>query len=452
MTHIDQSSGELVIRIVYDGVPEAGKTTNINSLSSQIALRRRSSVTSPHSHGRRTEYFDWLDFSGGFIDGKRVRCQLVSVPGQPQLLHRRSYLLERADVVVYVADSRPERLDEGRENLARCRKILDRLGLRIEIGLVVQANKQDLPGALSAEELARCLELPAHVAVVPSVASNGNGVMQTFILAARVATDRARAMLGSEAQPELAEAHETPNTLYAAMTALEPVKRSPRPNECPTTFRAPDDLELRAEDVWPPVKGRGLLGRASLNRLSAPPLLAPWAPHLAFELGSDSGWTLHTAERWQFADAELARQQLRELVREQRRWGGLLFQGRVAFLVTDDDGAARVWAVTAPTTLLETWLERILLERDTRGLEGVADLIADFERRALKLGDLPRLDLSELCLSHGRLATLRLENSGLQPFRRGQLAVDFRVRALQASSRDGELQAWLEAHSAYLPS
>ena len=94
MPFIAENSGDVVARVVYDGPPEAGKTTNLRVILREIGERRAGTMTSPLSDGRRTEYFDWLEFSGGFIGERKVRCQLLSVPGQIELAHRRRLLLD----------------------------------------------------------------------------------------------------------------------------------------------------------------------------------------------------------------------------------------------------------------------------------------------------------------------------------------------------------------------
>ena len=46
MPHFGASSAEVVMRIVYDGEPEAGKTTNVHGLTGQVGLLRRGKVAS----------------------------------------------------------------------------------------------------------------------------------------------------------------------------------------------------------------------------------------------------------------------------------------------------------------------------------------------------------------------------------------------------------------------
>ena len=155
MPYIDRRSGEVILRIVYDGAPEAGKTTNVQVLAGLISLQRRGALQSPGTVGLRTEFFDWLDFSGGYLDGRKVRCQLVTVPGQPRLLHRRRYLLETADAIVFVTDSRPDALEEARGSFATTVGLTERVAGKIAAGVLLQANKQDMTGALPPAEVVR---------------------------------------------------------------------------------------------------------------------------------------------------------------------------------------------------------------------------------------------------------------------------------------------------------
>jgi signal recognition particle receptor subunit beta len=220
MPHIDARTGEIVIRIVYDGAPEAGKTTNVHQLATLISLQRRGAAKSPGATGDRTEFFDWLDFTGGYLDGRRVRCQLVSVPGQSRLLHRRRYLLDSADAIVFVTDSRPDAFVAAAQNLATTVRIAERSDEGVRVGLILQANKQDLPDAVAPAEVASALGVRATTPVVGSVAAEGEGVMQTFILAVRLATDRVRALL-SAAAPAIRSSHDDPEKLHEELLEVE---------------------------------------------------------------------------------------------------------------------------------------------------------------------------------------------------------------------------------------
>ena len=103
MAVLDPRSDTVVIRVVYDGAPMAGKTTSVGALGRGLG----SEVHSPAEVGGRTLYFDWLDYTGGLFEGRRIRCQIISVPGQATLAPRRRRLLESADAIVFVGDSAP---------------------------------------------------------------------------------------------------------------------------------------------------------------------------------------------------------------------------------------------------------------------------------------------------------------------------------------------------------
>jgi GTPase SAR1 family protein len=101
MAVLDPRNDTVVIRVVYDGAPMAGKSTSVGALGRGLG----SNVYSPGEVSGRTLYFDWLDYTGGLFEGRRIRCQIISVPGQATLAPRRRRLLESADAIVFVGDS-----------------------------------------------------------------------------------------------------------------------------------------------------------------------------------------------------------------------------------------------------------------------------------------------------------------------------------------------------------
>src|ERR1700761_5646260 len=110
MAILDPRSDAVVIRVVYDGAPMAGKSTSVRALGRGLGGK----VVTPAEISGRTLYFDWLDYTGGLFEGRRIRCQIVSVPGQAALAPRRRHLLESADAVVFVGDSTPAGLAADR--------------------------------------------------------------------------------------------------------------------------------------------------------------------------------------------------------------------------------------------------------------------------------------------------------------------------------------------------
>ena len=92
---------------------------------------------------------------GGLFDGRQIRCQIVSVPGQKELAHRRKLLIETADAVVLVLDTRQMEWEFGlgwvRDTVPFCRSKSP------PVGLVLQANKRDAADAVSTEDMQRSL-------------------------------------------------------------------------------------------------------------------------------------------------------------------------------------------------------------------------------------------------------------------------------------------------------
>src|SRR5262245_41782476 len=143
MAVLDPRDDSVVIRIVYDGAPMAGKTTSVGALGRGLGA----GVHSPAALDGRTLFFDWLDYTGGLFEGHRIRCQIVTVPGQATLAPRRRRLLETADVVVFVGDSSPEGFDADTRYLTALNSLLQSRS-DPPIDIVLQSNKRDVPDAV----------------------------------------------------------------------------------------------------------------------------------------------------------------------------------------------------------------------------------------------------------------------------------------------------------------
>jgi signal recognition particle receptor subunit beta len=216
----DSESDTVVIRIVYDGLGTAGKTTNVDRIYEQFSVARKGDVYSPEVVRGRTLYFDWLELSAGRVCGKRLKCQVVTVPGQLAFVQRRWELLRHPDAIVAVCDSDPTSLRRARVGLSFLRKTLATRAMR-DVPLVVQANKQDLAGALSVTALADALDIRPPIPIVPAVARTGIGVRQTLLEAIHAAADRVRVLLDESGAAALPRDAERPQELYERLKSLE---------------------------------------------------------------------------------------------------------------------------------------------------------------------------------------------------------------------------------------
>ena len=191
MAVLDPRSDTVVIRVVYDGAPMAGKTTSVGALGRGLG----SDVYSPAEVGGRTLYFDWLDYTGGLFEGRRIRCQIISVPGQATLAPRRRRLLESADAIVFVGDSTPAGFIADRGYLSGLSRVLARLP-GPPVGVVLQANKRDQAHAVPIDNIRSMLDsMELRVGVVESIATDGSGIREAFVFAVRLALDRVRELM-----------------------------------------------------------------------------------------------------------------------------------------------------------------------------------------------------------------------------------------------------------------
>lgn len=453
MAHIDARSGEVVIRIVYDGASSAGKSANIEQLRALISQQRSGLVRKhPGAAGERTSLFDWLEFAGGYVDGRRVRYQILSTPGLPEFGRRRRWLLASADVIVFVADARKDLLAETCDALPAARAAQDE-GSAAPVNIVLQANKRDLDGGLSPTVLAAALGLPDSTPVVPSVVTRGEGVMATFVFASRLATDRVRLQILADALLP----RESPEDAESLQALLEDVALEPRSAvapwpvrrnliESPGALSMPVPGELASGHVWPPVKGRAALGLALGGSIDAPRFVLPWAPAGAQELVSSAGFALHSSERWSFSDESAARLALLNHARQLLSLGSLLPDAR-SLAVAKQTGGWRLWLVTP---LLRSLAEDVFAAAqadDAHALASFAARLKGVRRRLEEAGSTGRAvpgGAAGLTLHEGRFLALSLDEAAPHSLEANDPLADL-ARLLRDLCRGAPaLEAWFE--------
>jgi signal recognition particle receptor subunit beta len=370
MAYLMKQQGMVVARVIYDGAPEAGKTTNARQICQGVAASRRSAFESPGSQGSRTEFFDWLDFQGGYVHGYNLRCQILAVPGQFSLQVRREHLLKTADTIVFVADSRPEAREENLRAFAFLKRIIKAAPPHLPPpSLLIQANKQDLPGALPPAELARQLELEPSIPVLGAQAFDGSGVLQSFVVAMRLAVDRIQALLSTNALEDLPPDAATADGLYSSMRELEvlpdsleagitsavraitgfeeePATTPPTQEEDTSVLPIPFAGNIAAGHLWPTLKARSILAAINgVNQIVRRSVIAPWAPAGSIELHTPNGWIVHTSDRWITAGDGTGRMDLLHLVRRCLAQPDWIPEGR-AFFIANHQGIWRMWMIS----------------------------------------------------------------------------------------------------------
>lgn len=343
----------IVIRIVYDGPPEVGKTTSIRALARGFGRE----VFTPEEQNGRTAYFDWMEHVGGRFDGAPIRCQVASVPGQRRWRPRRNRLLDQADVVVFVGDTSAAGWPGSR---ALLRRLLQELAQRDgpPVGVVFQANRRDVPDALPISLVRQ--EIGAeNVAVIESVAVDGTGVREAFVFSIRLALDRVR----EEQRQGLGAGHTRAeidiDDLLTDLMFLEQGDDDGRVPEPATTRATPavaapiaPTHEVPSGLVWPPIEGRIALRDASRpGARGHGDAAGDWVVTLAGD------WRAHSPAQAVFTDRDEGREQLVAWARAHTSAHGLLSRQRCIALAETGDGRWRLWQVVMTLPSLRDHLE-----------------------------------------------------------------------------------------------
>lgn len=321
MAWIDQKTGDVVVRLAFDGASSAGKTTNLQRLHTQLLSARHGELVSPETTGRETAFFDWREFDGGYVDGRRLRVQIISLPGQPSRLHRRRHLLGLADGVVFVVDADPARHDV---NVAMARELRAVQSWR-DFALVVQQNKVDV-GRLEPVAVLDALALPKDTPVIDATAADDVGVIRTFLALSQLVTARVREDLavGTLAVVDgIADAGQ----LHEQLRALDSASRPPIPS-----------LEDLVE-VWPEASSSMA---ATAFALALPTVRAAWTSPES-QTWQGGGHVIETQPSWSCETEADAGVVFDEVVAQQRRWK--LDDSRVVALCREA-GFCRVWVIT----------------------------------------------------------------------------------------------------------
>lgn len=164
------------LRIVVHGASGAGKSTT----AKRLAARLDEDVTSYEDSDGRTVLFDWVEHVGGNVDGRRIRTQIVTVPGH--LADRSLHIVELADVVLFVVDTTAAGISSS--TTAWNLFVAWRSG-RSHPPVVIQLNKRDDPTALSVDLVADVLGLDGTETVIETSAVEGDGITMAFVWAVR---------------------------------------------------------------------------------------------------------------------------------------------------------------------------------------------------------------------------------------------------------------------------
>lgn len=180
MVFIDIQHREVTLKLVYYGPALSGKTTNLQQLHDLMGTHAGSNLLTLNTRDDRTLFFDLLPLHFQTRGGLQLKLKLFTVPGQVIHNATRKIVLQGADGVAFIADSRVSETRSNNESFANLRHNLLDNGIAFDdIAVVIQFNKRDLPGIRSDEEVRR-IAAKGSEPVYSATAIEGRGVVETF--------------------------------------------------------------------------------------------------------------------------------------------------------------------------------------------------------------------------------------------------------------------------------
>lgn len=176
MAQVDFAERTLTLKLVYYGPPLSGKTSNLRALHGAVDKLNRGRLMTLDTRDDRTLFFDLLPI---FFRASNFafRIKVYTVPGQPVHEATRKVVLNGADGVVFVADSRPDQREANALSWTNLVGNLAALALP-DVPVVVQYNKRDLEDAVPLDKVDRFGD-PQRT-IMPACAKQGEGVVETF--------------------------------------------------------------------------------------------------------------------------------------------------------------------------------------------------------------------------------------------------------------------------------
>ena len=181
MIEFDEKNRKMVLKLVYYGPAQSGKTTNLLCLHDLLHQEGRGDLMLLDTTEDRTIYFDLLPFFYVSPQGMKIKIKVYTVPGQVRHDATRKAVLQRADGVVFIADSQSSLMNGNFVSFDNLEQNLALVGLAIErTPLVVQFNKRDLATGIVPEDEIRAAWGPSGLPVFMASAIKGWGVLETF--------------------------------------------------------------------------------------------------------------------------------------------------------------------------------------------------------------------------------------------------------------------------------
>ncbi|MBX5482665.1 MAG: MglA protein [Myxococcaceae bacterium] len=177
---LNQAQRELTVKVVYYGPGLSGKTTNLQMIHARTRPEVRGRLLTVETHDDRTLFFDLLPVFFSTANGFKVKVKLFTVPGQVIHNATRRIVLQSADAVAFIADSRRSASAENNAYWRNLHENMRENGLDPgETPVVIQFNKRDLPDTRSDAEIEETRRRGKEP-VIGAVAIRCEGVLETL--------------------------------------------------------------------------------------------------------------------------------------------------------------------------------------------------------------------------------------------------------------------------------
>ena len=180
MAIINQATKELQVKIVYYGPGLSGKTTNLQMIHERTSSEVRGRLLTVETSDDRTLFFDLLPVFFSTAAGFKVKLKLFTVPGQVIHNATRRIVLQGADAVAFIADSRRSASAENNSYWKNLQENMKENALDAGFTpIVIQFNKRDLPDTRTDAELDEARK-KGKEPIIGAIAIRGVGVLETL--------------------------------------------------------------------------------------------------------------------------------------------------------------------------------------------------------------------------------------------------------------------------------
>ena len=192
---INYALKQIDLKIVYYGPGFSGKTTNLEWAYRNIDPALRSQLLNLKTKEDRTIFFDFMQFEVGKIKGLTPKFNMYTVPGQDIYTASRKIILSGVDGIIYVADSKEDRMRDNLYTLIDLVKNLRMNKHQVEnFPIILQYNKRDLPDAASLAYLRKMLNR-FNAPDYEASAITGQGVFESLKTAIDLVVRRVSAVM-----------------------------------------------------------------------------------------------------------------------------------------------------------------------------------------------------------------------------------------------------------------